>query len=374
MSQTPLYLQIKHSLEEDIRSGRIERAGRFPTEKELTERFGVSRITVRKAFSELETDGVITRIPGKGTFFLKKDSEASPGISYSSTESVMIGVIMCHLDSYFQVSLLKSIEKTIGKMGHQMVFGLSNGKSKVENELIDRMLSSGVQGLIIYPIDGMFYNEKILRLSMDGFPVVLVDRYLPGINTCSVYSDDKLGGTLIGEYLTAKGHKNIACLTPPPQETICLLDRIEGFNNAVLEAGLVQNLNQGLNDITNYSVSNEREMYEHNVRRIRSFIDTAPEVTALFCTTATIAMSAYKAVLQSGREIEVASFDDITAYEWTIDYPISYVIHSEVQMGHEAVNSVLKLIQGEKVQNIVIPCNLVRYEDRLGLGPAGSGD
>lgn len=365
MSQSPLYLQIKQSLEEDIRSGKIERAGRFPTEKELTEKFGVSRITVRKAFSELESDGIITRIPGKGTFFLKKENEICAGLPQNHPQGALIGVIMCHLDSYFQVSLLKSIEKTIGKMGHQMVFGLSNGKAKVENELIDRMLNNGVQGLIIYLIDGKFYNEKILRLSMDGFPVVLVDRYLPGINTCSIYSDDKLGGKLIGEYLTGKGHKNIACLTPSPQETICLLDRIEGFNNAVLEAGLVQNINQGLNDITNYSVSNEREMYEHNVNRIRGFIDSAPEITALFCTTATIAMSAYKAVLQSNRQIEVASFDDITAYEWTIDYPISYVIHSEIQMGIEAVNSVLKLIQGEQVQNIVIPCSLVRYEDRL---------
>ncbi len=64
----PLYLQVKSVLESEIRGGGYGPAARLPSERELCERFGVSRMTARQAIKELERDGLVFSRVGKGTF------------------------------------------------------------------------------------------------------------------------------------------------------------------------------------------------------------------------------------------------------------------------------------------------------------------
>lgn len=65
---TPLYHQLRELLIEQIESGEWEPGHQLPTEKELSGEFGVSRATVRQAMQLLETQGLIERYPGRGTF------------------------------------------------------------------------------------------------------------------------------------------------------------------------------------------------------------------------------------------------------------------------------------------------------------------
>lgn len=67
----PLYAQIKESLREGIADGTWGQHDRLPSESELMRRFGVSRITVRQALSDLENEQLIFKVPGKGAFVAK---------------------------------------------------------------------------------------------------------------------------------------------------------------------------------------------------------------------------------------------------------------------------------------------------------------
>lgn len=64
----PLYYQIKTRLLEMIERGQLTPGDRVPSERELTEQFSVSRMTARQALIELETQGYLHRVQGKGTF------------------------------------------------------------------------------------------------------------------------------------------------------------------------------------------------------------------------------------------------------------------------------------------------------------------
>ena len=64
----PLYLQMKTAIETEIRDGKYAPEERLPSERELCERFGVSRMTARQALKELERDGLVFSRVGKGTF------------------------------------------------------------------------------------------------------------------------------------------------------------------------------------------------------------------------------------------------------------------------------------------------------------------
>ena len=62
----PLHEQLKTILKEEILSGRYE--DKIPSERELMERFNISRSTVRQAVLALVNDGVLEKIHGRGTF------------------------------------------------------------------------------------------------------------------------------------------------------------------------------------------------------------------------------------------------------------------------------------------------------------------
>jgi GntR family transcriptional regulator len=71
LSPIPLYTQVKENLRERILDGSYPPHAKLPAESELSTIFGVSRITVRQALNDLQKEGVIFKIPGKGTFVAK---------------------------------------------------------------------------------------------------------------------------------------------------------------------------------------------------------------------------------------------------------------------------------------------------------------
>lgn len=67
-SPVPLYAQIRELLRERIVSGAFRSEGLLPSENEMVKSFGVSRITVRQALNDLQKEGLLFKIHGKGTF------------------------------------------------------------------------------------------------------------------------------------------------------------------------------------------------------------------------------------------------------------------------------------------------------------------
>jgi DNA-binding GntR family transcriptional regulator len=63
----PTYLRLRELLRSEIERGEYEDKC-LPTDQDLTQRFGVSRFTVRQALSGLRDEGLIRRVPGRGTF------------------------------------------------------------------------------------------------------------------------------------------------------------------------------------------------------------------------------------------------------------------------------------------------------------------
>ncbi len=67
-SYRPLYKQLIQKLRGDIADGVYPVHSKIPSEQELCETYQVSRVTVRKALTELTQEGLLKRHQGKGTF------------------------------------------------------------------------------------------------------------------------------------------------------------------------------------------------------------------------------------------------------------------------------------------------------------------
>lgn len=68
MRPAPAYRTLRNQLRDEIAAGRYRDGVRLPTESELVAAHGLSRQTVRRAFQDLVAEGVVYRVPGRGTY------------------------------------------------------------------------------------------------------------------------------------------------------------------------------------------------------------------------------------------------------------------------------------------------------------------
>ncbi|WP_145464304.1 PSM export ABC transporter transcriptional regulator PmtR [Staphylococcus hominis] len=73
-SEQPIYEQIKQQIKENILKGYFEAGSHLPSMRELAKDLQVSLITTKRAYEDLEKEGFVTTIRGKGTFVKEQDS------------------------------------------------------------------------------------------------------------------------------------------------------------------------------------------------------------------------------------------------------------------------------------------------------------
>ena len=73
-SPIPFYFQLTKLLTREIETGRWDAGERLPSEPAICEQFGVSRTTVRQALAALESEGLVRREKGRGTFVAERRS------------------------------------------------------------------------------------------------------------------------------------------------------------------------------------------------------------------------------------------------------------------------------------------------------------
>lgn len=91
-NRLPLHSQLMNELEKAILSGKYKPGDMIPSENELSSLHGISRPTVRQAFSELVNKGLLKKVKGKGTFVSEFDKKAV----YDHTEGFIHALLDCN--------------------------------------------------------------------------------------------------------------------------------------------------------------------------------------------------------------------------------------------------------------------------------------
>ena len=73
-SELPIYAQIREQLKEQILNGQIPEGSTLPSIRQLAKEVGVSVITTTRAYSDLEAEGFIATMQGRGSVVLSKDN------------------------------------------------------------------------------------------------------------------------------------------------------------------------------------------------------------------------------------------------------------------------------------------------------------
>jgi GntR family transcriptional regulator len=81
----PLYQRVKQTLAEQINDGTLAPGAQLPSERSLCERFGVSRVTARRALTALVEDGLVVSSPGRGWYVSDGPLSEPPNMLLSFT-------------------------------------------------------------------------------------------------------------------------------------------------------------------------------------------------------------------------------------------------------------------------------------------------
>ncbi|UVI31808.1 GntR family transcriptional regulator [Paenibacillus spongiae] len=360
ITNQPLYLQIRGMLKEKIEQGELQPGDQIPTEADLIQQFGVSRITIKSALKLLVDEGLVYRIAGKGTFVA--DPYAAPEAAPAPTEEPelalrKIGFLSPMANDQFSMQLLQGVEEACKEQNVILIVRWSSTQAE-EKEGIRFLRAAGVEGLLIFPVDGESYSEAILSLKTEGFPFVLIDRYLPGIKTNAVYSDNYLGGYIGTEYLISKGHRQIGIVSGTKSKTSSSEDRFSGYLVMAKKAGLRIEPSHWLtriDEITYMDTDVSQEM-------VHDWLLSQPEITAVFAFSSAIAVHVGEVAIKLGKkvpeELAILSFDTPPIRDFNGNF-FSCIQQQEGKMGEEAVTLLRETIEDPTIiREIIIPVSL----------------
>ncbi|MBD0381921.1 GntR family transcriptional regulator [Paenibacillus sedimenti] len=357
----PIYERIFETLREEILQRKYDVGDRVPSEKELADEYNVSRITSKKALEMLAEEGIIVRKPGRGSFVAERGGVQSEGLALGErterSRQTLIGLVMTDFGNTFGTGMIYGMEWASAEHDSFLVLRRSFGVPENEEKAIRAFLDLGVDGIIVFPAQGEFYNAEILKLVIKQFPLVLVDRHLKGVAAASISTDNISAAHMGTDYLLDLGHKQICLLTPPPMDTTAIEDRIEGFVRAHAERGVLVDRSLWLDEITSTLPNSfHSPNIEKDISMIKAHLQNNPQITALFAIEYNIALLAKVAVEQLGLripdDISIICFDSPPT---TLGggYQFTHLIQAEEEIGKLAVENVLKLKRGEKVANKV---------------------
>lgn len=305
------HTEIARQLRADVTSGKYGAAGRMPSEAQLVARFGVSRPTVAQALRTLETEGLVERRAGSGTF---AKSTAAP----RGGGAMVLALLIPDLGN---TEIFQLIGGEIASLARVHNFTLAWGGSahprldpdlslQHAEELCRQFIERRVSGVFFAPYELVVEKEEANRrlaemLREAGIPVVLLDRDIAPFPAHSNFDvvgiDNFAGGHLLAEHLLKMGCKRLHFVARP-RSAPTVDARIAGVREALARRGIEPAPGWvRIGDMT-------------DKRFIRN-LATAPHPDAYLCandhTAALLLRVLHDARVRVPEKVRVVGFDDV---------------------------------------------------------------
>jgi DNA-binding LacI/PurR family transcriptional regulator len=356
--ELPRHRQIYHELLREIQNGTYGPGDRLPSEAVLGERFDASRITIAKAIQQLQSEGLVSRISGSGTYV----EHPAPA------EAFQFGLLIPELGSteIFEPICRGMMNSPLAK-SHSLIWGHSSSnepdRSKAAMQLCQQYITQRVAGVFFAPIEYAAESDHtnsdiVAAFERAKIPIVLLDRCFQPYPDRAPYDligidNHRAGYTMTRHLLRAGASRIIFAARPNSASTVNA--RHSGYLEALRAHGKQPPSGDGAY-FADFS----------DTTRVKSILDEArPDaIVAANDTTAAIVMRALlKLGVRIPEEVKIVGIDDVS-YAKFLPIPLTTLHQNCAEMGAVALSTMLARLQSPAAppREILLSCELVVRE------------
>ena len=348
----PAYVRVAQALQQKL--SEIGVGERLPPERQLCVEFGVSRVTLRKAMEALHRQGFLETRRGGGKRLLKPIF--APVATTNPVARKLIGIIVPTVENSFISRIVRGAEGVATESQFHMVLALDHGDMDYQLKQIQRMIESDMGGFAVYPDSGNLMRPEfqvlIGEIRKSSIPFVMIDRYVPEVDTPTVMSDNCGGMYAVTEHLILSGHRRLGLLAFGPEGGVADRERRKGFHLALRDYDLpstpVFEADVGTidHDVT------AREVIAAQLSADRG----RPRFDGIVCMQDNMAFGAFLALKEAGLrvpdEIGLVGYDNLNSDIFNASgLRLTSVDQPAEEIGREAARLLIARIGGQPVES-----------------------
>ncbi|MCD4824929.1 MAG: GntR family transcriptional regulator [Phycisphaerae bacterium] len=354
----PLYAGVKKLILKEIQQKNLKEGDCLQPEMELCKKYNVSRITVRRALSELAREKVLYRISGKGTFITK----SLPNSAYTIEKSSQIAVIVPDIEDLATSAIFAGLDEAANKCGYEVIVNSCSRRIDKENYNLDSLIQRNSVGAIIFPNWGTSNVDHIFELKRRKHPFVLIDRFFRDVETDYVVTNNLQGAYQAVSHLIELGHQRIGFIGGVDTTAAC--DRLDGYKKTLSKYGLVIFEDIIVAPDKKALSSKGLEPDSGGYDETKKILAADPPPTAIFAANDTFALNAMRAIRDAGLkvpdDIAVVGFDNLK-FSSLLEVPLTTVAQPFYEIGRKAMEILIDKIEGKvsETQQIVLEPRLI---------------
>ena len=333
--------------------------------KDIAQRLDVSVMTVSKALRDAPDVSANTKARIKALAQQMGYVPDSSAQGLRMKTSKLFGLVIPSITNPIFARIVFALEERAYELGYDILLTHSLNKPEREEVCIRHLLSRRVDGLFISPVyrfeaEARIYHEITARKT----PTVLLGPPAPFCKTFpSIEIEELLASYNATQYLLKLGHRRIAYLTGPPVAPWAH-ERFEGYRRALREAGL---------DVDDKLVFQAGSTIEDGTKAALQMLNEACTATAVQAVSDLVAIGCAETLLVQGikipEDISIVGFGNILTAEY-FRVPLTTIRQPKFRLGIAAVETMMNLIRGERIQTKRLPAELV---ERKSTAPPKAG-
>jgi len=313
--------------------------------KDIAHIVGVSVMTVSKALRDEPDVSVATKAKIKQLALdmgYVPDSSAQ-GLRTKTTK--LLGLVIPTTTNPVYARIVFAIEERAHELGYDLLIAHTYNQPEREDAVLRRLLSRRVDGLFITPVyrfeaEARIYQEIIART----IPTLLLGSPAPFCkNFPAIEIEELVASYNVAKHLLGLGHKKITYLTGPPAAPWAH-ERFEGFRRALREAGL---------QVDDKLIFQAGSTIEDGSKAALQMLSENCQPTAIQAVNDLVAIGCAETLLQQGvripNDVSIAGFGNVLAAEY-YRVPLTTVRQPKFRLGAAAIETMMNLIKGEKIQ------------------------